>query len=184
MKISKTLLVTSIIAASFSGMVNAATPDGASGNSKGIIHFQGQFIETTCTVETNNSNKNEGTVQLGSWLVNTFTNVGEETDATPVNVSLSGCPATLGKARVTFEGTADATNTDLYKVSEATGVGIGLSADANSKNYFTPNSEVEGITLQNNQGNKTYYARYVTTDDAVTPGAANADVTVTIQYNQ
>ncbi|WP_373417867.1 hypothetical protein [Vibrio parahaemolyticus] len=40
------------------------------------------------------------------------------------------------------------------------------------------------MDLTSNGGEKTYYARYVTTANEVTAGKANADVTVTIQYNQ
>lgn len=181
MTFSKTLLITSIIAASFSGIANAAPADG---NTTGIIHFKGQFIDSTCTVETNNQNQNEGTVQLGTWLTNTFDAVGEKTTAMPFTIGLSGCPATLGTARVKFEGTANGENPDLYKVSDAKGVGIGLFDDENSENYFTPNTEATGIKLTGNKGERTYYARYITTAEEVTPGTANADVTVTIQYNQ
>ncbi|MBQ0213154.1 fimbrial protein [Proteus vulgaris] len=181
MTFSKTLLITSIIAASFSGIANAAP---ANGNTTGVIHFKGQFIDSTCTVETNNQNQNEGTVQLGTWLTNTFNAVGEKTEAMPFTIGLSGCPATLGTARVTFEGTEDNENPSLYKVSDAKGVGIGLLGDPNSETYFTPNTEAEGITLKGNQGQKTYYARYVTTAEEVSPGNANADVTVTIKYTQ
>ncbi len=181
MNFKKTLLITSIIAVSFSGMANAA-PN--SGNATGIIHFKGQFIDSTCTVEANHENKSEGTVQLGTWMTNTFDKVGELTDAVPFTIGLSGCPATLGKARVTFEGKEHADNADLYTVGSASGVGIGISGDQNGTNFFTPNSEVDGIPLTGNAGEKTYYARYVTTAEEVTAGTANADVTVTIQYNQ
>ena len=180
MNFKKTLLITSIIAASFSGVANAAVE---SGNVRGTINFKGQFIDSTCTVEVNNLNKSEGVVQLGTWLTNTFDDVGETTEAVPLAVGLSGCPAVLSKARVIFDGPSIA-GTDLYSVNEATGVGIGISGDQNSGNYYTPGSEADGIDLINNRGEKTYYARYVTTADTVTAGAANADVTVTVQYNQ
>ena len=181
MTFSKTLLITSIIAASFSGIANAAPADG---NTTGIIHFKGQFIDSTCTVETNHENKNEGTVQLGTWLTNTFDAVGEKTTAMPFTIGLSGCPATLGTARVTFEGTENDENPNLYKVSNAEGVGIALSTDATSENYLHPNLDAGGIELTGNKGEKTYYARYVTTAEEVSPGTANADITVTIKYTQ
>lgn len=181
MNFTKTLLITSIIAASFSGMANAAP---TSGNAKGVIHFKGQFIDSTCIVETNNENKSEGTIQLGTWMTNTFNSVGEKTEAFPVTIGLSGCPATLSTARVTFEGTPDDTNPSLYKLSEAEGAGIGISGSATSESYYKPNTEADGIPLTGNAGEKTYYARYVTTANEVTAGTANADVTVTIQYNQ
>lgn len=182
MKFKMSVLITSIIATSLSGMTHAAIE---SGNAKGTINFRGQFIDTTCTVEVNNTNKNEGIVQLGTWMTNTFDKVGELTEAVPLTIGLSGCPATLSRARVTFGGSAvHPDNNKLYKVSEAQGVGIGISGDINGTNFYTPETEADGIDLAGNSGEKTYYARYVTTANEVTAGTANADVTVTIQYNQ
>ncbi|CAG9426782.1 fimbrial protein [Providencia alcalifaciens] len=181
MKFKTTLLLSSILAISFSSAVSAAP---GSGNASGKIHFKGQFIDTTCTVEANNENKNEGTVQLGTWISGTFEKADETTEAVPFTIGLSNCPDVINKARVIFEGTPHADKPALYKVDSATGVGIGISASATNKNYYVPGTEVDGIDLTNNSGEKTYYARYVTTADKVTPGAANADVTVTIQYNQ
>lgn len=101
MILKKSVLIISIIAGSLSGMAHAAID---SGNAKGTINFKGQFIDTTCTIEVNNTNKNEGVVQLGTWMTNTFDNVGELTDAVPLTIGLSGCPATLSRARVTLAG--------------------------------------------------------------------------------
>lgn len=180
MTLKKTLLVASIFAASFASAAIAAT---GSGNTTGTIHFKGQFIDTTCTVDTNNENKSEGTVQLGTWITGTFTAAGETTDAVPFTIGLSKCPSIINKARVYFNGTADATPA-LYKVDVAKGVGIGISGETAKGNYYTPGTEAKSIDLTGDSGSQTYYARYVTTADAVTPGAANADVTVTIEYNQ
>ncbi|EMN5660691.1 fimbrial protein [Providencia rettgeri] len=181
MILKKSVLMTSIIIVSLSGMAHAAVD---SGNARGTINFKGQFIDTTCTIEVNNTNKNEGTVQLGTWMTNTFDKIGELTEAVPLTIGLSGCPATLTRARVTFGGTAHVDDNKLYAVSEATGVGIGISGDVNGTNFYTPDTEADGIDLTSNGGEKTYYARYVTTANEVTAGKANADVTVTIQYNQ
>ncbi|WP_369310237.1 fimbrial protein [Providencia rettgeri] len=181
MHFKKSIFISSIIIASFSSALHAAE----SGNAKGTIHFKGQFIDSTCTVEVNNTNKDEGTVQLGTWMANTFNKVGETTEAVPLTIGLSGCPGALNKARVTFGGgSVHPDNPQLYAVDEAEGVGIGISGDENGTNFYTPNTEADGIPLNGNIGEKTYYARYVTTADSVTAGKANADVTVTIQYNQ
>ncbi len=59
-------------------------------------------------------------------MTNTFDKVGELTDAVPLTIGLSGCPATLARARVTFGGTAHPDNNQLYAVNEAEGVGIGI----------------------------------------------------------
>ncbi|HBO22560.1 MAG TPA: pilus assembly protein [Providencia sp.] len=180
MNFKKTLLITSIMATAFSGMANAASADA-----NGTIHFKGQFIDSTCMVEVNNANKNEGTIQLGTWMSNSFDKVGEKTDAIPFLIGLSGCPATLNQAIVTFSGTANSDNPELYNVDKATGVGIGLSSDNVGSTYYQPNSPAGSIDLsKGNKGEKEYFARYVTTADAVTPGTANADVTVTIKYTQ
>ncbi|MEX6398326.1 fimbrial protein [Providencia hangzhouensis] len=112
------------------------------------------MIQTTCTIEVNNTNKNEGVVQLGTWMTNTFDKVGELTDAVPLTIGLSGCPATLARARVTFGGTAHPDNNQLYAVNEAEGVGIGISGDVNGTNFYTPDTEADGIDLKGNSGKK------------------------------
>lgn len=183
MSFKKTLLITSIIAASFSGVVNAAVGDVAS---RGTIQFKGMFVDSTCTVEINNTNSSTGSVDLGIWMTSTFNQAGETTEAVPVELSLSGCPTDLGSARITFGGTNDSDNVDLYAVDGAKGVGIGISEDDTvDGKYYTPNEQAGTIDLKGKtSGSKTYYARYVTTADQVSTGTANADVTVTIQYNQ
>ncbi|EPL9569451.1 fimbrial protein [Providencia rettgeri] len=181
MTFKKTLLITSIVAASFSGMANAAIGDG---DGQGIIHFKGQFVDSTCTVDTNDENKGEGTVELGTWKTATFDKVGETTDAVPFTIGLVNCPSALGKARISFGGTAHSENTELHRVSDVPEVGIGISGSAVGTNFYTPNSQADEITLTDNKGTKTFYARYMTTAETVTAGNANADVTVTIQYNQ
>ena len=136
-------------------------------------------------VEVNNANKNEGTIQLGTWMSNSFDKVGETTDAVPFLIGLSGCPATLSQALVTFGGSANADNPELYSVDKATGVGIGLSPDNIGSTFYKPNLNAGSIDLsKGNKGEKEYFARYVTTADDVTAGTANADITVTIQYTQ
>ncbi len=45
MSVKKTLLVASVVAASFSGNVFAAAENV---NTAGKIHFKGQFIDSTC----------------------------------------------------------------------------------------------------------------------------------------
>ncbi len=48
MSVKKTLLIASVVATSFSGNVFAAE----NVNTTGMIHFKGQFIDSTCQVES------------------------------------------------------------------------------------------------------------------------------------
>lgn len=183
MSVKKSILIISIIAASFSGVANAVVGDG-DGDGQGLIHFKGQFVDSTCAVDTNDENKGEGTVELGTWKVSTLDKVGELTAAVPFTIGLTNCPTGLGKARITFGGTEHDLEPTLYRVSGVPEVGLGISTSNSGTNFFKPNTVADEITLNNNKGSKTFYARYVTTAATVTPGDANADVTVTIQYNQ
>lgn len=186
MTLNKTLLAASIAALAFTGSVNAADESG-NANANGKIQFKGQFIDTTCTIEANNSSKSEGVVQLGTWLTSVFKdNIGKKSEAVPFTIRLSNCPTMLTKARVYFKGAEHLGNTELYKVDNVAGVGIGISSDEAGTAYYPPNSEAKEIKLdkKTNSGEETYYARYQTVTAEVTEGTANADVTVTIQYNQ
>ncbi|WP_458047749.1 fimbrial protein [Providencia stuartii] len=183
MKLNKALLVTSAITMSlFTGVANADVIDG---KETGTIHFKGQFVESTCTIETNNENSSEGTVQLGTWLVSHFQKSDETTKPTKFVIALNECPDVIKKAKITFTGTADSTNSSLYKTSTEVGTGIGITHAESDTAYITPGAPAGEIELKgaNNSGEKEYYARYVTTGP-VKAGVANADVTVTISYNQ
>ncbi|QIC15102.1 type 1 fimbrial protein [Providencia vermicola] len=183
MKLNKVLLVTSAITMSL--FVGAANADVTDGKETGTIHFKGQFVDSTCSIETNNENSNEGTVQLGTWLVSNLQNANETTTPTKFVIALNGCPDVIKKAKITFSGTANATNPSLYKTTTDVGAGIGITHNESDAAYITPGEpagEIE-LTGASNSGEKAYYARYVTTE-AAKAGAANADVTVTISYNQ
>lgn len=97
MKLNKALLVTSAITMSlFTGVANADVIDG---KETGTIHFKGQFVESTCTIETNNENSSEGTVQLGTWLVSHFQKSDETTKPTKFVIALNECPDVIKKQR-------------------------------------------------------------------------------------
>ncbi|HHR6078691.1 TPA: fimbrial protein [Providencia alcalifaciens] len=185
MTLNKTLLAASIAALAFTGSVNAADDTG-NANAEGKIHFKGQFIEQTCDIEANDSAKKEGTVQLGTWLKDNFDKqAGKKTDPVPFSIGLKNCPSMLSKARVFFKGTAHPDAPQLYEVKDVTGIGIGISGTENG-NYYAPDTEADSIALDadNHSGKRTYFARYQATGGDVNAGTANADVTVTIQYNQ
>lgn len=97
MKLNKVLLVTSAITMSL--FVGAANADVTDGKETGTIHFKGQFVDSTCSIETNNENSNEGTVQLGTWLVSNLQNANETTTPTKFVIALNGCPDVIKKPK-------------------------------------------------------------------------------------
>lgn len=180
MKLNKGLLVTSTITLSL--LSAAANADLSTGKETGTIQFRGQFVDTTCTIETNNEGTNIGTVQLGTWLTSNFATAGETTAPTKFVIALNGCPDIIKKAKVTFSGPADSSNSSLFKTTADVGAAIGITHDDGFA-YIAPDAPAGEIDISGKTGEKTYYARYVTTGET-SAGAANADVTVTISYNQ
>ncbi|HHB0616458.1 TPA: fimbrial protein, partial [Escherichia coli] len=97
-----------------------------------VVTFTGQLLAKTCDITTGSKDQ---PVNMGTYDVNDFLNVGDVSGSHTFTINLEGCPTTTStvyssgvSANVQFTGNADAINTTLLRLTSsadsATGVGI------------------------------------------------------------
>ncbi|WP_052283473.1 fimbrial protein [Kluyvera genomosp. 1] len=170
-----------------------SSPTWADETNAGEIHFTGEIINPSCEI-SGDSGKNIN-VYLGSPAPSYFTKNNGKSDDVAVPITLIHCPVAtdgLSKVQLTFTGTPVDTRTDMVALDAggAEGVGITLSTEEDLDTYLDITG-AEGQTYvdlpETADGTITTQveARYVSisgTEEGVTPGAANAKVTVGILY--
>mgnify|MGYP003365250926 CR=1 FL=1 len=191
MKIKKHIFTLTLLAM-FSLNVHGAETNA------GTIHFTGEIIEPSCTIDGDSGT--DINVPLGTWPTSLFSAVGTESDPIDVNIKLINCPATsegLSAVQLTFNGTTALTGSNtLLDVSQistagdtaATGIGIALSS-TNMPTQLLAFDGSEGQVSVELPGASTdaiqvnLLARYKSFAADVTPGPADADLTVNIVYH-
>lgn len=155
-------------------------------NATTTINFQGEIVETACTV-TGATNNALPAIALGTYPKSIFNAVGTITPDKPVDISLTGCP--VGQiVTLAFSGTTvanDVRKLDLTAgTNTATNVAIEL-LDAGTKTAVPfDGSELADTRLIDSQGHAGYnfVAHYISTATAVTAGEANSTATFDIVY--
>lgn len=178
-------------------MALAPTTVLAAENNAGTIHFTGEIIEPSCVIVGDSGT--EYTVPLGSFPTSLFATIGKESDLVPVVITLKDCPMSsdgLAQVQLTFTGTTDLTESlsllDVSKVSTsgttaATGIGIALSPEGEDSTLikFDGSDNQVYIPLPSQAStmiSTSLNARYKSFAATVTPGPADADLTVNILY--
>lgn len=162
----------------------------------GKIHFTGSIIEPSCEISGNDGKDNK--VPLGTYPTSRFVAANDESDLIPFNITLTKCPvATTGlpNVQLTFSGTTVASTPTLLAVSKlttagttaATNIGIAVSPSGNSTTLlkFDGSEYQSSILLPVTAGtdiSADFDARYKAIAVPVTPGPADADLTVNILY--
>ncbi|MGC6230464.1 fimbrial protein [Hafnia paralvei] len=171
----------------------------AAENNAGKIHFTGEIIEPSCVI-VGDGGTTEYKVPLGTYPTTYFSSIGKESDLVPVNIVLEDCPLSsdgLPSVQLTFSGSYALTHTstllDVSKITTsgataATGVGIALSLiDADTTLIEMDGSEGQAylpLSPTSSDGvNATFNARYKSFASTVTPGPADADLTINIVYH-
>lgn len=154
----------------------------------GTVKFTGSIVKSTCTVNSNDVNKE---VFIGKYPTNAFSKMGDVTASKAFSINLANCDS--GSYTLRFDGPTVAGNPNLLAVSAATGVGIEIldnndkvlpinqSSDTNTawvdaKNDSKDASKPNGTAVFNLK------ARYKSFNQTVTPGEANASSSFTIEY--
>ncbi|MGR5946016.1 fimbrial protein [Enterobacter sp. C4G1] len=163
----------------------------------GTIHFTGQIIEPSCTIDGDNGT--DSTVPLGTYPNSLFTEVGKESELIPFSISLSDCPVKsdgLPSVQLTFNGSTAVTgSTTLLDVSKittdgdtaATGIGIAVTPADDNEDYISFDGSEDQVritlpTTKEDQVHADFNARYQSFASDVTPGPADADMTINILY--
>ena len=170
-----------------------SSPSWADESNAGEIHFTGEIINPSCEI-SGDSGKNIN-VYLGSPAPSYFTENNGKSDDVAIPISLIHCPVAtdgLSQVQLTFTGTPVSEKTDMLALDAdgAQGVGITISTEEDratnlditgaEHQLYIPLSETPDGVIST-----TLSARYVSlsgTKQGVTPGAANAKVTVGILY--
>ncbi|MET3654722.1 fimbrial protein [Dyella japonica] len=127
---------------------------------------------------------------LGTYGAWTFTGMGYTAPWTSdIPVAASGCTADINTIHMVFNGTPDATNSQLFKAipvsgqGNISGVAIDLSTASGTPARLVPNTGMTNWTLAT-VGN-TYYikARFYQTSASVTPGKMQTPITAQFTYN-
>ncbi|MBE3469270.1 type 1 fimbrial protein [Enterobacter cloacae complex sp. P15RS] len=163
----------------------------------GTIHFTGEIIEPSCTIQGDNGT--DSTIPLGTYPTSYFTEVGKETSLTPFSITLANCPLRsdgLPAVQLTFVGPTDLTGTTtLLNVSKITtsgdtaaaGIGIAVSPAGRNEQLITMDGAEEQVyielaTKSSDTIKADFNARYKSFAANVTAGPADADMTVNILY--
>lgn len=152
----------------------------------GAVKFTGEVIDEQCTVDIGGTSPME--VPLGRVAKSVFGGAaGTDASTTKFTIVLKNCPSTLTKAKVKFEGNAEASDSSLLAIDKvsgaATGVAIKLmTADKAALGLHQTNDY--SYTLSSTADNKLdFYAAYRSTSATVGVGPANAVANFTINYN-
>lgn len=184
-----------VVASAFLALVSGSA--FADEMNAGTIHFTGEIIEPSCTIIGDDGK--DSTVPLGTWTTTSFTEVGKETTLTEFPITLKDCPlksSGLPAIQLTFTGPTDLTGSKyLLNVSTitttgttaATGVGIGVSLKGQDTDLISMDGAEEQVyitlpTKSSDTISATFNARYKSFSSTVTPGPADADMTVNILY--
>ncbi|WP_211461976.1 fimbrial protein [Collimonas silvisoli] len=178
----KQMTITKLIAIAAAGLFSqAAFADG------GTVNFSGKITDSPCGISASSINQ---LVQMGTVPAAKLNGAaGKKADSVPFTILLTDCGVTAKGATVTFSGVADATVTDILRISNAgqvgisaaTGVGIELGDSAGAKIPLGSASGNYVLGVGNNP--LKFMATYVSTGPAVTVGPADSSAQFVVAYN-
>lgn len=150
----------------------------------GQVNISGTIQDNTCELAPDSQNKS---VDMGMVAGAQFSRVGNFSVAKSFTLNLQNCGPAASGATVTFSGSADAQNKELFAVEEAgdsaNGLGLGIYDSSNTR--IAPGTSSSEVTLMPGQTSAAlkFSARYVAVKDEVTAGSANVTVTFVVNYS-
>ncbi|WP_223463091.1 MULTISPECIES: fimbrial protein [unclassified Pseudomonas] len=159
----------------------------------GTIHFEGKIKNSTCPIEIINPEDGSvgNQVKMGSIEASRFTAVDQEYRGKSFALRVSGGPGCGLKpadntAKVTFNGTAHADDSDYFAVTStpdgAGGVAISLR-DRSGASIAPGTSSVDYDLADTGSTDMVFNAYYRSITLPVTAGAASADVPFIVTIN-
>lgn len=156
------------------------TPPAPVTVSGGTVQFSGSIVNAPCVVDIGG----EGlSVDLGQYRAADFTTTGDVTSARTFNINLDNCATeTYSKAALSFNGTTAAGNNKALSVSGGAG-GVGIQILKNNTALVVDGTESSVEQIFNTGSNTIpFQAQYISLENTVTPGAANATANFTVTY--
>ncbi|EMH4147339.1 type 1 fimbrial protein [Providencia stuartii] len=160
----------------------------------GTIKFKGLIYNATCTISLNDTNSPNADVKMGRFATSEFTEEGDEVGGTggdgKLKIKLIDCPdqGTISINLTGHENRFDKTILELDNKGSAgvaKNVGIRIyNEDDLSKPLKINGSKSEEVKVNGNsaQWTGTFIAKYVSTDDDVEAGQADATLNYKITY--
>ncbi|QUT02221.1 fimbrial protein [Proteus terrae] len=159
----------------------------------GQISFTGLIYSSTCTIDINGTGS-DGNVNMGRYATSEFNDAGSEVGGTAGNgkldISLINCPP-QGKVKLKLSGKTDDSSDRILALDNpndpntAKNVGIHIYDDYDLVNPYHINfTEEYDIKDTGDLKSKTlsFIAKYVSTDDDVEAGRADATLNYTLTY--
>ncbi|EJL81377.1 fimbrial protein [Pantoea sp. GM01] len=149
--------------------------------SDGTINVTGIILDSTCTINTSSV---AIPVNFGTVSSRAFTGVGSTAGIEPIKINFDSCPTSITSAAVSFDGTSDAVNSNLFALTSAapaTGVAVGLY-EADGATEIPYGSTSKSVPLTTAGGTLSYFAKYVQTATSVTAGSADTVINFTVKY--
>lgn len=172
----KKLLLTAMMAATFSVAVQAAPP---AAGTPGTVRFQGEIVSGACGIDSNSLDQ---VVNLGQVPSHLFVKKGDRSTTVPFEIVLTDCDTTTYKnATVTFTGANSVDNSDILGITgAATNVGIRIQAGTNE--FLKLGTASSPMLLSNGDNHLQFGAMYEATAAGVTAGDADANAQFTVAY--
>jgi len=151
-----------------------------------VITVKGQLKDNMCTVSMGSQ---DFYVDLNTYATNTFRSAGSASEMVPFSITLENCGSAASGVKINITGTTDSTNSTLLKNSVSTGMatGIGVQILSATRNVVQPNQSSNSLSSTNLVANQTnvisYYARMVSTTNAVIAGKVSSTANFTLQFN-
>ncbi|BBJ66361.1 MULTISPECIES: fimbrial protein [Enterobacter] len=149
----------------------------------GTVNISGTIQDNTCELAPDSQNK---TVDMGVVAASQFRRAGDFSPATHFTLNLQNCGPAASGATVTFSGSADGQDPELFAIAaeadSANGLALGIF-DRNGK-LIAPGKTSTEVILKAGQASVVmeFSARYVSVQNSVTVGSANAVVTFIVNY--
>ncbi|MHA2898143.1 fimbrial protein [Enterobacter sp. H2G27] len=149
----------------------------------GTVNISGTIQDNTCELAPDSRNKS---VDMGTVAGSQFKRAGDISPAKHFTLNLQNCGPAASEATVTFSGTADMQNPNLFAIEagedSASGLALGIY-DSNGQ-LIAPGETSSNIALKPGQVSVAidFSARYMAVMDNVSAGVANVTATFVINY--
>lgn len=149
----------------------------------GSVHFQGQVVNTACSVIAGSQ---EQVVHMGQVRSSQFTAAGDWVAPTAFQITLEDCDTSVSRhAGVLFGGESDAKDPQVFRAGYGAGAaqGIGVGIFDAAGHLLVPDTAPPWYApLQNGENVLSFIAKYRATEQHVQAGTADAQVWFTVVY--
>lgn len=149
----------------------------------GTINVKGHIQDNTCEVAVDSQSV---AVKLGNVASKDFREAGDTSLPQAFIINLEQCGAAVSNVSVTFNGTADASDSTLLAIPAGTGnaAGLGIAIYDRDKALLPINTVGESTKLEANQPavELLFYANFIANGQPVVAGTVNASATFTLHY--